>query len=107
MYGGASVVLVGAVALVRVNPWPVSRVAWLPLVAMAIGPTLTGHSLLNWALAHTEAYRVNLAVLLEPVLASFWTWLIVAEAPPLHVLPGAALVLGALALEYLPAAKRT
>ena len=107
VYGGASVVLVGAVALVRVNPWPVSRVAWLPLVAMAIGPTLTGHSLLNWALAHTEAYRVNLAVLLEPVLASFWTWLIVAEAPPLHVLPGAALVLGALALEYLPAAKRT
>ena len=74
---------------------------------MAVGPTLTGHSLLNWALAHTEAYRVNLAVLLEPVLASFWTWLFIGERPPLHVLPGAALVLAALALEFLPAAKRT
>ena len=106
VYGGASLVLVGAVALVRVDPWPVSRVAWLPLVAMAVGPTLTGHSLLNWALAHTEAYRVNLAVLLEPVLASFWTWLFVGEAPPLHVLPGAALILAALTLEYLPTANR-
>jgi len=107
VYGGATVVLIAAVALLGVKIWPASRVAWLPLVAMAIGPTLTGHSLLNWALAHTEAYRVNLAVLLEPVLASFWTWLFVGEAPPLHVVPGAALILGALALEYLPAARRT
>jgi drug/metabolite transporter (DMT)-like permease len=106
VYGGAAVVLIAAVALLGGNPWPASRGAWLPLLAMAVGPTLTGHSLLNWALAHTEAYRVNLAVLLEPVLASFWTWLFVGEAPPLHVVPGAALVLGALALEYLPAAKR-
>jgi len=42
------------------------------------------------------------ALLLEPVLASLWTWLFLGEAPPLHVVPGAALVLGALALEYVP-----
>ena len=106
VYGGATVVLIAAVALLGVAPWPASRGAWLPLVGMAIGPTLTGHSLLNWALAHTQAYRVNLAVLLEPVLASFWTWLFVGEVPPLHVVPGAALVLGAVALEYLPALRR-
>jgi len=102
VYGGAAVTLIVAVAALGVPPWPAQAVAWLPLLGMALGPTLTGHTLLNWALAHLEAYRVNLAVLMEPVLASLWTWLFIGEVPPLHVLPGAALVLGALALEYAP-----
>ncbi len=102
VYGVAAAALVGAVATLGVSPWPAARIAWLPLVGMAVGPTLTGHSLLNWALAHTEAYRVNLAVLFEPVLASLWAWIFLGEAPPPHVVPGAACVLGALALEYLP-----
>jgi drug/metabolite transporter (DMT)-like permease len=102
VYGGAALTLVAAVVAFRVSPWPTATIAWLPLLGMAIGPTLVGHTLLNWALAHLEAYRVNLAVLLEPVLASLWTWLFLGEAPPLHVVPGAALVLGALAFEYVP-----
>jgi drug/metabolite transporter (DMT)-like permease len=71
-------------------------------LGLALGPTLVGHSLLNWALAHLEAYRVNLALLLEPVLATAWTWLFLGEVPPLYVVPGAVLVLGALAMEYVP-----
>jgi drug/metabolite transporter (DMT)-like permease len=102
VYGGAALTLVAAVVALRVSPWPTAAIAWLPLLGMALGPTLVGHTLLNWALAHLEAYRVNLALLLEPVLASLWTWLFLGEAPPLHVVPGAALVLGALALEYVP-----
>jgi drug/metabolite transporter (DMT)-like permease len=101
VYGGAAVTLIVAVAALGVQPWPTQAIAWLPL-GMALGPTLTGHTLLNWALAHLEAYRVNLAVLLEPVLASLWTWIFIGEVPPLHVVPGAMLVLGALALEYVP-----
>jgi drug/metabolite transporter (DMT)-like permease len=105
VYGGAAVTLIAAVAALRVPPWPTAALAWLPLLGMAVGPTLTGHTLLNWALAHLEAYRVNLAVLFEPVLASLWTWVFLGEAPPLHVVPGGVLVLGALALEYLPPAR--
>jgi drug/metabolite transporter (DMT)-like permease len=107
VYGGAALALVAAVVVLRVPAWPTATIAWLPLLGMALGPTLTGHTLLNWALAHLEAYRVNLAVLLEPVLASLWTWLFIGEVPPLHVLPGAALVLGALALEYAPRGRTT
>jgi len=106
VYGGAALALVAAVVVLRVPPWPTATIAWLPLLGMALGPTLVGHTLLNWALAHLEAYRVNLAVLLEPVLASLWTWLFIGEVPPLHVVPGAALVLGALALEYAPRERR-
>ncbi|MGE5236906.1 MAG: DMT family transporter [Acidobacteriota bacterium] len=100
--GTAAVALVAAVALSGVPPRPYTTVSWLPLIAMAVGPTLVGHTLLNWALAHLEAYRVNLALLLEPVLASVWTWLLLGEIPPAYVPPGAALVIGALALEYWP-----
>ena len=104
--GGAALTLVGGLLLLRVPPWPSRPIAWLPLLGMALGPTLTGHTLLNWALAHVQAYRVNLAVLFEPVLASIWAWVFLAEAPPLHVIPGGVLVLGALALEYLPRTAR-
>ncbi len=103
VYGGAAVALIAAVAALRVPAMPADARTWLCLLGLAAVPTLTGHTLINWALAHVEAYRVNLVMLLEPVLATAWAWLVLAELPPLHVFPGAALVLGALALEFLPA----
>jgi drug/metabolite transporter (DMT)-like permease len=102
VYGGAALTLVAGMALLHVPPLPADGRAWLLLLALAAVPTLTGHTLVNWALAHFEAYRVNLVLLLEPVLATVWAWMFLAQAPPLHVLPGAALVLGALALEFVP-----
>jgi len=105
VYAGAAVVLVGAVVGLGAEPLPRTAVSWLPLLGMALVPTLTGHSLLNWALAHLEAYKVNLAALFEPVLATVWGWVLLSEAPPLHVLPGGALVIAALAIEYVPSAR--
>jgi drug/metabolite transporter (DMT)-like permease len=102
VYGGAAAALFVGVAAFGVPALPRNAISWLPLLAMAAGPTLTGHTLLNWSLAHLEAYRVNLAVLFEPVLATFWAWLVLGEAPPFHVIPGAVLVLAALALEFGP-----
>lgn len=102
VYSGAALALVAGVAVLRVPPLPADAPTWLCLLGLALVPTLTGHTLMNWALAHLEAYRVNLVMLFEPVLATAWAWLFLAQPPPLHVLPGAALVLGALALEFLP-----
>lgn len=100
VYGGAALTLVAAVAVLGVPPMPASGTSWLCLLGLALVPTLTGHTLLNWALAHVEAYRVNLVMLLEPVLATAWAWAFLAEPPPAHVVPGGALVLAALALEF-------
>jgi drug/metabolite transporter (DMT)-like permease len=100
--GTAAAVLVLAVVASGTPPLPRTPGSWLALLGMAVGPTLVGHSMLNWAMAHLEAYRVNLAVLLEPVGATFLTWAVVGESPPLHVLPGAALVIAALVLELIP-----
>lgn len=101
VYGGAAAVLWLAVVILGVDPWPENASTWLFLVGLAVGPSLVGHTLLNWALAHLEAYRVNLAVLLEPVGATLLTWLVIGERPPLHVLPGAGLIIVGLALEFL------
>ncbi|MGQ9495265.1 MAG: DMT family transporter [Thermoanaerobaculaceae bacterium] len=98
---GAAVLWVLVLAL-GLSPWPEDRWSWWPLVGMAVGPTLVGHTLLNWALAHLRTYQVNLTVLLEPVLASFWVWLLLGEVPPSYVFPGGVLVVSALLLEYWP-----
>lgn len=100
--GTGALVLWGLLLALGFSPWPQSSLSWLPLLGMAVGPTLVGHTLLNWALAHLPTYKVNLTVLLEPALASFWVWLLLGEAPPIHVLPGAGLVLAALVWEYWP-----
>ena len=107
VYGGAAATLVAAVAVTGAGPLPEDAGSWLTLLGLALVPTLTGHTLLNWALAHLEAYHVNLAVLLEPVLSTLWAWWLLAQAPPLHVIPGAALVMAALTLEYLPRRRGT
>ncbi|MGC8917070.1 MAG: DMT family transporter [Thermoanaerobaculum sp.] len=101
--GAGALLLWLAVLGAGVSPWPQTPSSWLPLVGMALVPTLVGHTLLNWALAHLPTYQVNLTVLLEPALASFWVWLILGETPPGHVIPGAVLVVSALVLEYWPA----
>lgn len=101
VYGLAAVTIVAGVALLRVDPLPRTSLSWLWLLGLALVPTLTGHSLLNFSLAQLPAYQVNLALLFEPVLASAWAWLVLREAPPLHVLPGAVLVIAALAIEFV------
>ena len=102
VYGGAAVTLAAGVLALGAPVWPEDARSWWTLLALAVGPTLIGHSLLNWALAHVEAYRVNLTVLLEPVLASLWAWIFLAQAPPLHVVPAAVLVIAALVIELWP-----
>ncbi len=104
--GFAAVLLWSVVVPGKVSPWPEEPSSWWPLVGMAIGPTLVGHTLLNWALAHLPTYQVNLTVLLEPALASFWVWVFLGEVPPVHVIPGAFLVVGALVLEFWPKATK-
>jgi drug/metabolite transporter (DMT)-like permease len=63
---------------------------WLFL--MAIGPSLTGHSLLNLAVRHVRAYVVNTVGLAEPLLATLYAFLIFGERPGPYLYAGAALV---------------
>ena len=68
-------------------------IGWIMIVLLALGPNLVGHSLLNWASRHIEIYKVNLALLLEPVLATIGGMAFLYEFPSLHFYWGAALII--------------
>lgn len=94
VYGSAAVVL-GLLAWGRGTPlvgFP-AREWWL-FAGLAVGPTLLGHTLFNWALAYVPASHISVAILGEPVGATVWAWLFLGEVPAVLQLVGASLILG-------------
>ena len=70
----------------------------LIFVALAVIPTLLGHTLLSWSLAHIQAFDVSASVLGEPVGATILAYFLLSEVPAPHQLAGGAMVLVALGL---------
>ena len=68
------------------------RVLWISLLAMAVGPSVVGHSLLNLAVRHARAYVVNTVGLGEPLLSTLYAFLVFGERPGWHLYAGGALV---------------
>jgi drug/metabolite transporter (DMT)-like permease len=61
---------------------------WALFAAMAVGPGVFGHTVVNWALAHVESSVVSVSLLGEPVGATLLALVLLAEVP------GTATVLG-------------
>jgi drug/metabolite transporter (DMT)-like permease len=74
--------------------------SWLFIFLLALGPNLLGHSTLNWSSRHLHIYKVNLVLLLEPVLATLSGMLFLAEFPANQFYIGAALILVSLAFLF-------
>jgi drug/metabolite transporter (DMT)-like permease len=71
---------------------------WAALAGLALGPTILGHSSLNYALRYLPAFQVNVAILGEPVGAALWAALFLAETPGPGTWIGGALVLAGIFL---------
>jgi len=69
-----------------------SKHSWLMIIILALGPHLFGHSLLNWSSRRIEIYKVNLVLLLEPILATIGGMIFFVEFPPLRFYAGALLI---------------
>ncbi len=68
---------------------------WLLLAAMAAGPTLIGHTAVNYALGHLPPGRVALTILGEPVAATGLAWWLLAEPlTPARAAAGALVLAG-------------
>jgi drug/metabolite transporter (DMT)-like permease len=64
-------------------------------VALAVVPTLGGHSVYNWALRYLRAAIVSVSFLGEPVLAALLAWLLLRQpVPPLTLLGGSVVLVG-------------
>jgi len=66
---------------------------WALFLAMAVGPGVLGHTILNWALAHVESSMVSVSLLGEPVGSALLALLLLAEIPGWSTLTGGVVVL--------------
>ena len=76
---------------------------WLLFLAMAVGPGLLGHTVINWALEHVESSVVSVTLLGEPVGSTVLAVVLLAEVPGLPTVVGGLIVLAGI---YLTATAR-
>ncbi|MFB6107064.1 MAG: DMT family transporter [Halobacteriaceae archaeon] len=93
VYAVAAVGLL-ATALARGDPlWGYPAREWVLFFAMAVGPGLAGHTLVNWALKYVESAVVAVALVGEPVGATILAAALFGEIPGPTTLAGGAVVL--------------
>ena len=66
---------------------------WILFLAMAAGPGVFGHTVINWALAHVESSVVSVSLLGEPVGSTILAMVLLAEYPSLVTIVGGGVVL--------------
>ena len=66
---------------------------WLLFVAMAVGPGILGHTVINWVLKHLESVVVSVAWLGEPVGSTILALVLLAEVPDVITVVGGCVVL--------------
>lgn len=95
VYPVAAVGLLAAAALAGAPLYGYPAQTWLFLAALALVPQLLGHSLLNWALKHTSAGLVSIAILGEPVFSTLLAVPLLGEVPgPARVVGGVVVLVG-------------
>ena len=80
------------------------RREWLLFLALAVGPGLFGHTVVNWALEHVESAVVSVSLLGEPVGATTLALVLLAEAPGPATVAGGLVVLAGI---YVTSTART
>ena len=93
VYLVTATILLGYGFLTGVNLGPYAPREYVIFAAMAVFPTLLGHSLFNWALKYLRTSLVSTAILGEPVFATLLAMLLFAEVPSPSVLLFGAVVL--------------
>lgn len=77
---------------------PFSPNIWALYAAMAVLPTLGGHTLFNWLLRYIPATEISLAFLGEIAGASLLAWLVLGQVPTGANIIGVGLILGGLVI---------
>jgi drug/metabolite transporter (DMT)-like permease len=82
---------VAAVGSHRLLGYP--PVEWLLFLAMAVGPGVFGHTVVNWALEHVESAVVSVTLLGEPLVSTLLAVVLLSEVPGSWTVGGGAVVL--------------
>lgn len=84
------------IALLAPQPfWPSSAHGWLVLVGLALITQILGQGLIAYAFAHLPASLSSVSLLIQPVMAAIFAWLLFGEAiGPLQFIGGAIVLAG-------------
>lgn len=74
--------------------YPYRASVWALFLALAVVPTILGHTVFNWAIKHVRPSTISLTFLGEPVVASILAFLFFSQTPPVETYVGGAFVLG-------------
>jgi drug/metabolite transporter (DMT)-like permease len=78
--------------------WNYGKIEWIYFTALALIPTIMGHTVLNWALRHLPATGISISFLGEPVVAAALAFLFLSQRPPIATVIGGGLVLAGIYL---------
>jgi drug/metabolite transporter (DMT)-like permease len=98
VYGVSSLVLLILGLATSSIAAPAGGSEYLIFFLLALGPTILGHNLYNYALRHLPAFPVGISILGEPVLATIWGILIFGEKPLFTTLLGGIIIILAIVL---------
>jgi drug/metabolite transporter (DMT)-like permease len=73
--------------------FPVTGIGWSKVFALALISQVAGQSLIAYAMAHLPATLSSVGLLLQPVMASLFAWILLGETLGAVAIMGAALVL--------------
>jgi drug/metabolite transporter (DMT)-like permease len=73
--------------------FPVTEIGWLKVFGLALISQVAGQSLIAYAMAHLPATLSSVGLLLQPVMASLFAWILLGETLGAVAIVGAALVL--------------
>jgi drug/metabolite transporter (DMT)-like permease len=93
VYGIATLGLFVVCLVAGVDFGPYTKDTWLALLALALIPTVIGHSLFNWSLRYLPALPVNIAIVGEPIGASILAYFFFQEVPSLGLIVGSPLLI--------------
>ena len=77
---------------------PDSGAGWMKLVGIALFAQVIGQSLIAWSMAHLPATFSSVGLLLQPLMATLFAWLLLGEVLGPLQFAGGALVLAGIAL---------
>jgi drug/metabolite transporter (DMT)-like permease len=92
-YTVAAIVLLPLPFAFNVSYTSYSHFVYVCILLTAIVPQLVGHTIFNWAVVRISPTLVTLAILFEPVGASYFGYLLFGEVPSSAVLAGAGVLL--------------
>jgi drug/metabolite transporter (DMT)-like permease len=98
VYATSSAVILALGLVTGTIAAPARGLDYFWFLLMAVGPTIFGHNLYNYALRHLPAFPVGISILGEPVLATIWGILIFAEHPYSSTLLGGLIIICAIVL---------